>query len=100
MQADFIIRIQNIDRLIRIKGTGTPDEFAERLGISRRCLYDCLNKMKSGGAPIKYDHYRSTFFYAEEGSFKIDFSFSRSRVGSGLRSVASYAGIYFVLLAS
>lgn len=100
MQSDFITRIQNIDRLIRIKGTGTPDEFAERLGVSRRCLYDCLNKMKRGGAPIRYDHYRSTFYYAEEGCFKIDFSFCRSRLSGGLRSVAGYAGVWFILLTS
>jgi predicted DNA-binding transcriptional regulator YafY len=79
-----------------MKGTGTPDEFSARLGISRRCLYDYINRMKEGGAPIKYDHYRSTFYYAEEGNFKIDFSFYRDQISTNMRSVAGYSSLIFL----
>jgi predicted DNA-binding transcriptional regulator YafY len=96
MQSDFISRIQQIDHLIKIKGTGTPDAFAARLGISRRSLYDYLNKMKDGGAPIKYDYFRSSFYYEEEGSFRIDFSFCKSQVSNHIKSVAGYSSFIFL----
>jgi predicted DNA-binding transcriptional regulator YafY len=95
MTQDFLKRIERIDHLIKIRGTGTPEKFAERLGISRRCLYDYINRMKESGAPIKYDQYRTTFYYAEEGNFKIDFSFYKDEVVKSMRIVASYSSVVF-----
>lgn len=70
-------RIERIDQLIRIKGTGTAEQLAEKLGISRRSVFNLLNEMKEKGAPIKFDQYRGSYYYDEEGYFKISFYFKR-----------------------
>lgn len=88
MQLEFISRIRQIDHLINIKGTGTPDELAFRLGISRRSVYDYINTMKEMGAPIRYDHYRCSYYYTEEGHFRIDFELSKEEVTGSLKRVA------------
>lgn len=72
-------RIERIDQLIRIKGTGTADQLAEKLGISRRSVFNLLNEMKEKGAPIKYDQYRGSYYYDEEGYFKIAIYFKRKQ---------------------
>jgi predicted DNA-binding transcriptional regulator YafY len=54
MNASFIERIEIIDHLIRIRGTGRPEELANRLNISVRTLYETLELLKGLGAPIDY----------------------------------------------
>ena len=66
MTIDILYRLEHIDNLIRIKGTGTPDQLAHRLGMSRRSLFDYLNLMK---APIKYCSHRQSYYYETEGRF-------------------------------
>lgn len=66
-------RIKFIDQLIRIKGTGTAEKLAQRLGVSRATVYVYLNIMKENGAPIKFCKFRQSYFYDEEGSFAIRF---------------------------
>jgi len=73
MQRDFIERLSRIDHLIRIKGTGTPAQLAERLHVSERSIYDYINFMKNMGCPIKFDSFRESYYYEEEGFFIIAF---------------------------
>ena len=70
-------RIERIDQLIRIKGTGTAEKLAEKLGISRRSVYNLLNEMKEKGAPIKFDQFRGSYYYDEDGYFKVAIYFKR-----------------------
>lgn len=56
--------IKRVDGLIRRKSTGTAKELAERLGVSRRCVYDIIVVMKKLHAPIEYCHMRKSFYYA------------------------------------
>lgn len=69
--------LQRIDYLIRIKGTGSARELADKLGISRRNVYYYLDLMKNHGAPIRFCHSRQSFYYDEEGTFLIHFAFKR-----------------------
>lgn len=73
MRKNILERLERIDRLIRIKGTGTPAELAARLKMSERNIYQYLNLMRELGAPIKFDPYRETYYYSEEGQFIICF---------------------------
>lgn len=73
MQKDILHRLTRIDYLIRIKGTGTPVQLAEKLGISERTVYEYLNLMKEFGAPIKFDPYRESYYYEVEGNFLVCF---------------------------
>ena len=73
MQTEIFNRFLRIDHLIRIKGTGTPAQLAERLNLSERSIYDYINYMKTLGCPIKFDSFRATYYYEEEGFFVIAF---------------------------
>jgi predicted DNA-binding transcriptional regulator YafY len=73
MNRRSVERLNRINRLIRIKATGPPKEFAGRLGISERTLYETLELMKSLGAPIKYSRFRESYHYEEDGEFCIRF---------------------------
>ena len=65
----IVERIYQIHKLISQERTGTPDEFAKRVDISRRQLYYQLEELRGRGATIKYDRVRRTFYYF--GSFNI-----------------------------
>lgn len=67
-------RLQTVDYLIRIRGTGTPKALAHRLRISQRQWYEFLNLMKKLGAPIEYDRHKETYFYSVKGGFNIRFT--------------------------
>jgi predicted DNA-binding transcriptional regulator YafY len=73
MPKQYFVRLQTIDRLIRIKGTGPPRQLAGKLGISERALYDFLELMKDMGAPITYNKNRQSYMYKEDGGFEMLF---------------------------
>jgi hypothetical protein len=62
-----------MDELIRRKGTGTPDEFAAKLGISKSMLMINLNEFKELGGLVKFDSSRGTYFYEQGCSLKFGF---------------------------
>lgn len=43
----YVSRMQYLQELIEKQGTGTPKEFASRLGISERMLYYYLDDLKA-----------------------------------------------------
>lgn len=55
-------RLQRINELIKAERTGTPDEFAAQLHISRRQLYEYLNYIKDLGVDVSYSKLRKTFY--------------------------------------
>lgn len=60
---ETIDRVHRIHKLIRREATGTPDEFADRLSLKRRQLYNILEEFKDYGAVIKYSRVKGTFYY-------------------------------------
>lgn len=71
---NYLLRIQQLDRLIRLRRTGTPAELAERLGLSESSLYNYLNYMRESGAPILYSKKRKTYYYLYQVQFTYGFS--------------------------
>lgn len=69
----IIDRLRYLDHLIAKESTGSPHEFARRVGLSRSMLYENLDEMKTLGAPIRYDRKRRTFFYYRPFELHIDF---------------------------
>ena len=65
--------IERVDQLIRLKATGTADDLAKKLGISRRNVYLIIDVMKSMDAPILYDIYKKTFYYEYDCELSIGF---------------------------
>ncbi len=57
--------INRIDQLIRLQATGTPNELASKLGISKTKLYRILSIMRDFNAPVEYDISSQNFVYEE-----------------------------------
>lgn len=68
-------RIERVDKHIKQKSTGKPEEFAARLNISKRQLFRIIEELKDFGAPIEYSRSLRTFYYIEKG-FEIKVYFS------------------------
>ena len=65
--------LERMEESIRQAGTGAPDEFARRLGISTRTLYNYLHFLRDRGAPIVYSRARETYYYEYPGKMRIIF---------------------------
>ena len=64
----FVDRALQADQLIRLKATGSPKEFAGKLGISERSLYGFLDELKYDfDCPIAYCHLRRSYYYTCDG---------------------------------
>jgi predicted DNA-binding transcriptional regulator YafY len=70
-----IVRLQMMNDLIKHARTGAPDEFAQRLGISRRQLYSDLDFFRDSGLEIAYCKQRQTFYYSDGHELEISFQF-------------------------
>ncbi len=65
--------IERIDQLIRLQVTGSPDELASKLEISKTKLYRIINTMRSLNAPILYDLSVQSFIYESSVGFRFGF---------------------------
>lgn len=63
-------RLERIDRLIKLKATGSPKEFAEKLEISESTLFELLKVMKLRGAAIVYSQFSCSYIYLEPFEIK------------------------------
>ena len=70
----FINKLLRINRLVKLKATGSPRELAWKLGISERSVYDYINDMKELGAPIAFSYSHNSYIYYEDGELLIGFS--------------------------
>jgi predicted DNA-binding transcriptional regulator YafY len=59
----YIDRLKRMDDLIHRRATGTPDEFATKLNISKSTLMINLKELKEMGAEIKYNATEQTYYY-------------------------------------
>lgn len=73
MPKNTIKRINYINRLIKSRSTGSPDQLANKINVSKRTIFEFIKLMKEYGAPIKYDRHRRTYFYDDGGDFEIKF---------------------------
>lgn len=62
---EYLDRISKAHKLISRHKTGTPEEFAGQLGVSRTSLYELIDELRSRGVPIAYSKSAKTFFYLE-----------------------------------
>jgi len=69
----FIETLKRMDKLIRMKSTGNPGDFAAKLSLSERSIYNYLSVMKNLGAPISYSRYDESYYYSTQGGFIIAF---------------------------
>ena len=69
-----IERLEKIEKLIQHSQTGTPDECAGKIGISRRQLYNYLEEMRSYGVEIRYSRKHQSFRFKNNKRLKIHFA--------------------------
>lgn len=56
--------LERMDQLIRLRATGTPSQFAQKIELSKSMLYIYLDLLRDLGAPIQYSKSEKTYFYA------------------------------------
>ncbi|MCI0522126.1 MAG: hypothetical protein L0Y37_00570 [Bacteroidales bacterium] len=61
----YIARLQRMDSLIAMRATGTPDEFAFKLNLSRSTLFEMIQEMKGLGVDIRYSALSNSYYYAD-----------------------------------
>jgi len=54
-----------MDDLIRRKATGTPEEFATKLGLGKSVLMEELSELRELGAKIVYCRERRSYYYEQ-----------------------------------
>jgi predicted DNA-binding transcriptional regulator YafY len=62
---EYLDRISLLHKLVSRQRTGTPEELACSLGVSRTSLYELIDELRSRGAPIAYSKSTKTFFYRQ-----------------------------------
>ncbi|MFV0328885.1 MAG: hypothetical protein ACK5KL_03505 [Dysgonomonas sp.] len=69
---EAINRISRVHMMIMNESTGTPEEFANKLNISRRQLFNILEDFKSYGAQIKYSRKKRAYSYQNNFIVRIE----------------------------
>jgi predicted DNA-binding transcriptional regulator YafY len=62
---EYLDRISLMHKFVLRQKTGTPEEFARQLGVSRTTLYELIDELRSRGVPISYSKSAKTFFYRQ-----------------------------------
>lgn len=66
--------LERIDYHVRAKSTGSPAQFAKKLGVSRSSWFEYLQILTQDlGFPIVYNNYRKTYEYTQSGKFDLKF---------------------------
>jgi len=91
---EYLDRISMMHKLVSRQRTGTPEEFASQLGISRTSLYELIDELRSRGAPIVYSKSAKTFFYRHPYDIAITCSlrpltYSEQKENTGGRNIFS-----------
>lgn len=59
-----------MDEYISKNSSGCPDEFAKKMGMTKRSVYNYIRFMKEElGAPIQFSKVRNSYVYVEDGGF-------------------------------
>jgi predicted DNA-binding transcriptional regulator YafY len=62
----YFNRLKHLDDLINRKATGSPDELAKKMNLSRSVLMEYLRDMKELGFPIKFSKHRNCYYYEND----------------------------------
>ena len=67
-------RYKKMDKMIKRRNTGTPHEFATKLGISKSQLFNHLDYFRKKGAEITYNKTLETYIYIKPVELTAEFS--------------------------
>lgn len=63
--------LERVHKNIKLKATGTPDEFANKIGKSKRTIYNTIYELEDLGAEIKYSRQKQSFEYLNDFSINL-----------------------------
>ncbi len=67
-------RLVYLNKLIKLKATGTPKELAQKLELTERGWYKLRDELVNDlNLPIAYCPFSRSYVYTEDGSFEIGF---------------------------
>ena len=69
----YFERIKRIDQLIKLKATGTLEDLAKKLNVSRSTVFEYIHIMKDLKAPIQYNNIAGTYEYTQKCKCQIGF---------------------------
>jgi biotin operon repressor len=69
-----IERLRRMNQLIKSERTGSPEEFARTLRISRRQLFNYLDEIKSLGVEIGYSKASRSYYFNNGHELELDYS--------------------------
>ena len=76
-----------------MKATGSPDQLAQRLGLSRSTVYEIIECMRSMNAEIDYCKVRQTYFYIHEKTLAIGFV-DLKKINGGEKNISFFENIF------
>lgn len=66
-------KIDRLDKLIKLKATGSPQQLAKKLDMTERTVYRIIKQLKEMGCPIFYDKARKSYCYEKQGELTFKF---------------------------
>ncbi len=70
-----IERLQLLNKLIEEERTQAPEDLANRLGVSRRQLYNYIENLKDIGLEVVFSRKHNSFCYPTQKKLEISFHF-------------------------
>ena len=67
----YVERLRRMDSLISMMATGSPGEFADKMGIKRSTLFQYLQEMRELGVCIEYSYIRRSYYYPDGRRLRI-----------------------------
>ena len=89
-------RMEKLHTLILQRKTGTTQELAEQLGISRTSLYVLIDEFHALNLPVSYSRKYETFFYEREVKLTILFKVEEIVNDNELREITGGCINYFL----
>jgi len=75
-----IERFQLLNKLVKEERTGSPNDMAKKMGISKRQLYVYLEYLKDLGVEISFSRKLNSFIYTGNAKICIDLRFEILKV--------------------
>jgi predicted DNA-binding transcriptional regulator YafY len=69
----YLDRIKQMHRLIKQRATGTPQQLAQKLGLSERQTYEYIREIRDMGIPLAFDNFNKTYYYNGEVSCILEY---------------------------
>jgi biotin operon repressor len=96
---EYIELLQRLDRLIRLKATGTPQNLGEKLKMSERQARRIIDEMKGQGLPISYCKQHQSYYYESEVFMKFEIvavmGDERKKIVGGEKKDSNFLDIFF-----